>query len=234
MNIGVIVPAYNEQENIKSCVSRCRDIHFDTEQCSIRIVVCDNNSDDLTSVFARAAGAEVAHEPVRGYGAACIRGIAHLGVWPDIILFCDADSSPTLQEFQAILFPVVSGTAQLSLGARTTVEPGAMSIAQVLGNKVAVFLIRMIWGRKFIDLGPLRAIEAKSLERLRMSDFSWGWTIEMQIQAIYYNLKIVEVPIVWRRRQYGYSKISGTVSGVIRAGTKILYTVIRLALKRQR
>jgi glycosyltransferase involved in cell wall biosynthesis len=245
VRVGVVIPAFNEEGSIAGAVRACRALESIVVQASrlhpcrqdacttsqdreLRVVVCDNASTDRTAELARDAGAEVVRESQRGYGAACLAAIAHLGGWPDVLLFCDADAGSPPEELRRVLAPLYEGAADFVIGARLDVEAGAMTLPQRAGNRLATFLIRALWGHRFADLGPTRAIRRQTLERLALADRTWGWTIEMQIQAVRHGVRMLEVPVGWRKRRAGASKISGTVLGVIRAGSKILWTVARL------
>lgn len=196
-----------------------------------RIVVADNGSTDRTADVARAAGAEVVAEPQRGYGAACLAALAHLRRDPpEIAAFVDADHSDDPRELALVLAPLAEGRADLVIGSRTrgTRERGAFSPAQAFGNWLAPALLRLLWGARVTDLGPFRAIRWEALERLHMRDLDYGWTVEMQARAFSAGLRYAEVPVSYRRRRIGRSKISGTVAGVWGAGTKILATIARV------
>lgn len=194
------------------------------------LVVCDNASSDATARVAREAGARVVREERRGYGAACLAGIAALRP-VDTVLFADADHSDHPPEALALLEAIDEG-ADLAVGSRVRghVEPGAFTPPQRLGNALASFLIRRLWGHPTTDLGPFRAIRREVLEALAMTDRTYGWTVEMQVKAIQAGFRVVEVPASYRRR-IGRSKISGTVRGTVGAGWKILTTIGRLALR---
>jgi glycosyltransferase involved in cell wall biosynthesis len=181
-------------------------------------------------VLAKAAGAEIVQELQRGYGAACLAGIRHLEDDINIVLFADADGSDVPEDAARLVSLIAAGNIDLAIGSRTlgTVEHGAMSWPQRFGNWLAPALIRLIWDVPFTDLGPLRAIHRDALNRLQMSDRNFGWTVEMQVRAAKLRLQTCELPVGYRKR-IGISKISGTVSGVFRAGVKILYVVAREA-----
>jgi glycosyltransferase involved in cell wall biosynthesis len=198
-----------------------------------RVVVVDNGSRDGTAQVARAAGAEVVAEPRRGYGAACLAGLAHLGAQPpDAVVFLDGDGSDDAGDLPSLLAPLAAGTADLVLGSRTagTREPGALSPQQRFGNALATGLIHVLWRRRFTDLGPFRAIGYPALVALGMRDRDYGWTVEMQIKALRRGLRIVEVPVRYRRRRGGRSKVSRTLRGTVGAGWKILATIARYGL----
>jgi glycosyltransferase involved in cell wall biosynthesis len=178
----------------------------------------------------------VVAEAHRGYGAACLRGIAACRAHtppPDVLVFLDADASSDPAEVARLVAPIAAGAADFVIGSRTlpgaTVERGSLSPPQRGGNLVAALMIRVLYGVHASDLGPFRAIRFDALDRLDMRDRDWGWTAEMQVKAIRRGLRTVEVPASWRRRRGGRSKISGTVKGVIGAGYKILTTIGRHA-----
>jgi glycosyltransferase involved in cell wall biosynthesis len=194
------------------------------------VVVVDNGSRDRTSEIARNAGATVLHEPERGYGAACQRALAYLRTTPpDIVVFMDADRSDDVADLPGLVLPLLAGQFDLVVGSRTLGErePGALLPQARFGNWLATGWIRHRYGFRFTDLGPFRAIRWEALERLRMADRDWGWTLEMQIRALQEKLHILEVPVRYRKR-VGESKISGTFAGSVRAGRKILATLWKL------
>lgn len=221
LNVGIVIPACNEQESVAQIVRRCLDANSPEDQ--IRVVVADNESSDETARRAREAGAEVAPASPRGYGHACLAAIERLGGWPDVLVFLDADGSSRPEEIELLLAPIREGRVDLTLGRRPLDSP--MTPPQRWGTRLAAFLIHLRWGRRFQDIGPFRAIRADAFHRLAMRDRTWGWTVEMQILAISQGLRIQEVPTSWEKRLAGVSKISGTVSGVVRAGARILWTI---------
>ncbi len=226
-NIAVIIPALNEEAAITGVVRNIRALHMPGPTA---IFVIDNGSTDSTAALALAAGARVVPEPVRGYGRACLAGIAALPPAVNIVLFMDADGSDVESEALALLAPVIAGDADMVIGSRRLgrVDRGAMSAPQRFGNWLAPALIRLIWDLRYTDLGPFRAIRRDALERLMMADEGYGWTVEMQVRAARLGMAIAEMPADYRRR-IGTSKISGTLRGVIGAGTKILYVIAREA-----
>jgi glycosyltransferase involved in cell wall biosynthesis len=197
------------------------------------IIVADNGSRDCTAEIARAHGATVVSEPERGYGAACLRAIAALPGEIEAVVFMDADASDDPAEAALLLEPIYQGRADLVIGSRTLgqAEKGALEPHQIWGNRLATWLIRVCFGHRYTDLGPFRAIRADALRRLEMHDRNYGWTIEMQIKALRHKLRVVEVPVSYRRR-VGVSKISGNWRASLAAGAKIIWTVFRLTLSR--
>ncbi len=225
--VAVVIPAQNEAEAIGKVVA---EIPAWVDQ----IVVADNGSTDATATVARTAGATVVSEPEPGYGAACLAGIAAVD-GAEIIVFLDGDYSDHPREMVLLVDPIAFGVSEFVIGSRVTGtrEAGALSPQQRWGNWLATTLIRLIWGGRYTDLGPFRAIDANCLSKLSMADRNFGWTVEMQIRALEEDLRVIEVPVSYRRR-VGRSKISGTISGVVQAGTKILYVIGRHALIRLR
>jgi len=225
--VAVIIPALNEESSIGQTVTGIRDA---APQGLAQLIVADNGSTDGTALLARAAGATVIHEPERGYGAACLAGLSAVSPEVNIILFMDADLSDVPEEAQSLIAPIIAGKAQMVIGSRAlgNVEKGAMSPPQRFGNWLAPALVRAIWRVRYTDLGPFRAVRRDALESMAMSDRDFGWTIEMQVRAAKMDLAITERPVSYRRR-VGQSKISGTIQGVVAAGTKILYVIAREA-----
>lgn len=227
VRIAVVMPALNEELAVGGVVNAVRAV---LGPKLAQLIVADNGSTDRTAQIAEAAGARVVREPQRGYGAACLAALAVMEREVDIVLFVDSDGSDIVADALAILEPIVSGHADLVIGSRVsgTIEPGAMTLPQRFGNWLAPLLVQVLWGVHYSDLGPFRAIRKDALEKLAMQDRDFGWTIEMQVRAAKQGLRIAEVPTGYRRR-IGVSKISGTVRGVVMAGTKILYVIGREA-----
>jgi glycosyltransferase involved in cell wall biosynthesis len=225
-SVAVVIPALDEEQALAQVLAAI-------PRAAVRqVVVVDNGSTDRTAEVARAAGATVIHEPRRGYGAACLAGLAHLAAHPPgIVAFIDADASDDPSELPAVLAPILDGRADLVVGSRVLGErePGSLTPVQVAGNRLATFLLRVLFGARYTDLGPFRAIRWAALERLRLRDRDYGWTVEMQARGARAGLVAVEVPVRYRRR-VGRSKISGTLRGAVGAGWKILVTIGKVRL----
>jgi glycosyltransferase involved in cell wall biosynthesis len=225
---ALIIPALNEEEVIATTLRRVPRSLFRM------IVVADNGSRDRTAEIARTCGAEVVREPERGYGAACLGGIAALPGEIEAVVFMQADSSEDPEEARLLLAPIEEGRADLVIGSRTLgkAEPGALLPHQVFGNRLATFLMHCLHGFRYTDLGPFRAIRRDALARLNMRDRGYGWTVEMQVRALQHGLRVLEVPVSYARRAAGENKVSGNIRASILAGAKILWTILRLSIAR--
>ena len=229
LSIGAVIPAHNEEDNIGAVVRALVALaEPHGKQLIDEVVVCDNASSDATGEQAVLAGARVVEQPQPGYGIACQTAIAALPP-VDVVLFVDGDQAFDVRQSVDLLQAIEDG-ADIVIGSRVlgTLEPGAMSPPQVLGNRVAAVLIRLLWGRRITDLGPFRAVRADALRRLDMRDAAYGWTVEMQVKAIQRGMNMVERPVDTRRRRFGKSKVGGTVRGVVGASVGILSTILRL------
>lgn len=221
----VVIPAFNEARAIGRVIGDIPEGLVD------EVVVVDNASTDATAHNARAAGATVLREDRRGYGHACLRGIAYAETRdPDILVFLDGDYSDHPDEMGLLLSPILRDEADFVVGSRMTGrrETGALLPQALVGNWLACGLMRLFWGARFTDLGPFRAIRFADLLALGMRDPTYGWTVEMQIKAVRAGLRCAEVPVSYRRR-IGVSKITGTVAGTAKASAKILWTIARYA-----
>ena len=221
--VGVVIPVRNEAAALPKVLTAI-------PAWVSTVVVADHASTDGSAEVARAHGAVVVHEPRPGYGQACLTAIAALPP-VDVVVFLDGDASDDPSEMAGLVAPIARGEADLVLGSRTLGERerGALTPQQIVGNWLACTLIRLIWGVRFTDLGPFRAIRADALARLAMSDTNYGWTVEMQVRAARQGLRCLERPAAYRRR-IGVSKVSGTLKGVVLAGTKILWVIAREAM----
>ena len=229
LKVGAVVPARDEERNIGPVVRDLLALIGDGGRRTIDdLVVCDNGSRDETALRAREAGARVVHQERPGYGIACLTALAALAP-VDVVLFTDGDGSFVAAQAERLL-AAIAGGADLAIGSRVygAAEPGALSLPQVAGNRVAALLIRLLWRERISDLGPYRAIRSAALRRISMQDRAYGWTVEMQIKAIQHGLKVVEMPVETRKRRYGRSKVGGTIRGVVGASAGILSMIARL------
>jgi len=232
VRVGLVIPALDEEQALPLVLGEL------PAELIGRCVVVDNGSTDLTAEVAATLGAEVVEEPERGYGRACLSGIMHLTVGDgalgegDVIAFLDADHSDYPEDLSVVLAPVLRGDADLVIGSRTRggANMRAMLPQAWLGNRLACFLMRVFFGARYTDLGPMRAIRVDALKSLGMCDLDFGWTIEMQLKAWSAGLRIEEVPVRYRPR-IGRSKITGTLVGTLSAGWKILYWILRWRLR---
>ena len=219
--ISVIIPVFNEQDAIEKVIGDIPS-HLPAE-----IIVVDNGSTDQTAKLAAAMGARIVRENRRGYGSACLAGIAATNN-PDIVVFLDGDYSDHPNEMPDLIAPILENRADLVIGSRVlgNSEPGALMIQARFGNRLATSLIKILFGVSYTDLGPFRAIRYRALMDLNMRDKTFGWTVEMQVKAAKQALKIQEVPVSYRKR-IGVSKITGTIEGTLKAGWKILFTIFK-------
>jgi len=231
--VVVLIPAWNEEGSIGRVID---DL---PKNLVSSVIVADNNSTDYTADVARKFGATVVPAPRQGYGSACLAGLAHLAALPgdqhpDVLVFIDADYSDHPEELSKVIEPILAGRADFVVGSRMLKDQpaGALLPQAVIGNRLACFLMRVLFGARYTDLGPFRAIRWSSLQAIGMRDTNFGWTVEMQIKAVRAGLRIEEVAVSYRPR-IGLSKITGTVSGTVRAGYKILWTIFRYGVLRR-
>lgn len=222
--VDVVIPAFNEEASLPLVLAAI------PRPPVTRIVVVDNNSTDATSEVAARGGATVVSETRPGYGSACLAGLEHLRRHEpgEVVVFLDADFSDHPEELPNLVSPIQAGEADLVIGSRVLGqrEPGALLPQARAGNFIACTLIRWLYGHRYTDLGPFRAVSWTALESLKMADPDFGWTAEMQVKALRHGLRITEVPVSYRQR-VGVSKITGTLRGTVLAGYKILWTVLR-------
>jgi glycosyltransferase involved in cell wall biosynthesis len=221
MRASVIIPAVNEAPSIGLVLDEIPKDDVD------EIIVVDNGSTDDTAGEAKRHGARVVTESERGYGAACLKGIASITADSGIIVILDGDHSDYPGDLPLLLAPIQRGNADFVLGSRVMggAEGGALQWNQRFGNAMACSLIRWLFGVRFTDMGPFRAMRRASLQAMGMRDKNYGWNAEMQVKAVSAGLRILEVPVRYRKR-VGTSKISGTVKGTVLAGTKIIGTIL--------
>ena len=222
MNIKVIIPAYNEADAIGKVIAAI------PKEVS-EVVVVNNNSSDQTATVAEQAGATVLFEPKKGYGHACLKGIAHVANHPpDVLVFLDGDYSDHPEELTKLTAPILEGEVDFVVGARVPElrEKGALTPQQIFGNALACFLMRWLYRSRCTDLGPFRAIRWSTLQDLNMKDKTYGWTVEMQLKVLRQEIRYQEVPLSYRKR-IGVSKVSGTVKGTIFAGIKIIGWIVK-------
>jgi glycosyltransferase involved in cell wall biosynthesis len=224
VKVSVIIPVLNEEGAIANVIN---DIPKSLVQ---EIIVVDNGCVDQTAEIARKHGAKVVDEPQRGYGSACLTGIAAVQA-ADIVVFLDGDYSDDPTEMPSLVQPIQDGLADFVIGTRIPTEKGALLPQAQFGNKLATLLMRIFFGVQYTDLGPFRAIRHEQLKALNMQDKNFGWTIEMQLKAAKMGMNVREVPVSYRKR-IGTSKISGTFIGSLKAGVKILTTLFRYRILR--
>lgn len=227
--IKVIIPAYNEGKSIAKVI---KDIPTLVDE----IIVVSNNSTDDTEQNAKNAGATVLSETQKGYGYACLKGmayIAELKIQPEIIVFLDGDYSDYPEELTKLVRPIINDNIDFVLGARVKElrEKGSMTFPQIFGNWLATSLMAVIYNSTFTDLGPFRAIKYSKLLELNMEDKTYGWTVEMQLKILRKKMSYKEIPVNYRNR-IGVSKVSGTIKGAIFAGVKILGWIFKYSLKK--
>jgi len=227
--INVIIPALNEEEPIADVVRAIAATKIPSE-----IIVVDNGSTDQTAEHARSAGARVVAEPQRGYGRACAAGVRALSPECDIVVFLDGDGSDCPEFMNELVDPILAGRYDFVIGSRTRGkrEPGSMNLQQVFSGRITGVILRLLYGVRYTDMSPFRAIRRDALERLGMREQTYGWNLEMQMKAACAGLRILEVPVNHRRRTGGESKVSGTLRGTFVAGTRILVTLLRVAFEK--
>lgn len=228
--ITVVIPAWNEEatigEQVAEVLAEARNPALPAR--IVRVVVVDNGSDDRTAARAAAAGAEVVAEPRRGYGRACWSGVLAAGE-VDLIVQMDGDRSDRVDELALLLQPLLAGEADLVIGSRTlgSYEPGSLLPQQRFGNWVAARMLRLLYGVRVTDIGPFRVIRRQDLLALGMREMTYGWSVEMIARAARAGLRVREVPVTYRKRAGGESKVSGNVQASVRAGGRIVAAILR-------
>jgi len=224
--VDIIIPAFNEEGSIGKVVDEI------PKELVRDILVCDNNSTDTTAAVAKAAGAIIVAAPTKGYGSACLAGHAYIAArpkeeHPDIVAYIDGDLSDYPSQLGQVIAPIINDEADLVIGSRALGkrQAGAMLPHQMFGNWLATTLMRLIWGVKFTDLGPFRAVRYPTLLKINMEDPDFGWTVEMQVKAAKLKIRSTEVPVDYRNRAHGKSKVSGSMKNSYLAGQKILWTI---------
>lgn len=226
-HVTAIIPALNEEQAIDIVVRNLVALKVDAQLVIDEVIVCDNGSTDNTAKVAKLAGAAVVRQDTPGYGIACLTAMAHLGA-TDIVLFVDGDDSCFIEQAIPMLDGIVNGD-DLAIGSRTLghIEKGALTQTQMFGNWLSSHLITLFWGQKITDLGPFRAMRNSSLKAINMQDKAFGWTVEMQVKAIICSMQVREYRVDSKVR-IGQSKISGTLTGSIKAGIGILSMITRM------
>jgi len=227
--VSVIIAALNEEAAIAQVIQAV------PHHIAHEIIVVDNGSTDRTAEVALAAGARLVREPRRGYGRAFRAGLRSISPDCEIVVFLDGDGSDYPEMMDRLVEPIIEGTHDFVVSSRTRGqrEAGSMNWHQVSAGYMLGFFLRLLYGVRSTDMGPFRAIRREALERLGMREETYGWPLEMQMRAARARLRILEVPVDYRRRAGGRSKIAGTVRGSILAATRILATLARIAMERR-
>jgi glycosyltransferase involved in cell wall biosynthesis len=229
-NVCVVIPALNEEQPIAGVVRECISIGMLHE-----VIVVDNGSSDRTTDRAREAGAHVVTAP-RGYGRACAAGVRALCPGCEIVVFLDGDGSDVPAFIPQLVDPIACGTHDFVIGSRTRGqrEPGSMNFQQIVSGRTAGLILGLLYGVRYTDMCPFRAIRRDALEKLGMREETYGWNLEMQMKAARAGLRILEIPVNHRCRAGGESKVSGTLRGTFMAGVRIVVTLLRVAASPRR
>src|ERR1700712_5261716 len=229
MPLSIIIPALNEAESIGHVVASM------PWPLIAECIVIDNGSTDATASVAQQAGARVITSP-RGYGAACLAGSNAALPTSTILIYMDGDGSDIIADLPKLVAPIENDQADFVIGSRIrgTREPGSMLPSQVFAGHLVGALLRLTQGVRYTDMGPFRAIRRSSLEQLRMSELTYGWNLEMQIKAAQHKLRILEIPVDYRRRIGGVSKVSGNLRASLQAAIRILQVLFRVTLAGRR
>ena len=226
--ISVIIAALNEEAAIAKVIDAVpRDL-------ADEIIVVDNGSTDRTAEVARVAGARVVQEPVPGYGRAFRAGLRSVSPKCEIVVFLDGDGSDCPEMMDRLVTPIIEGRSDFVIGSRTRGhrEIGSMNFHQILAGYMVGFILKILYGVHCTDMGPFRAIRRDTLDSLRLREETYGWPLEMQMRAARARVRTIEVPVNYRRRAGGQSKIAGTIRGSFLAASRILTTLARIALER--
>ena len=227
---AVVIPCLNEEESIGLLVGDVRAVagRADVPVHITRILVVDNGSTDRTAAVATRAGATVVPEPRRGYGRACLTGVEAAGD-VEILVLMDGDRSDRPDELPLLLEPLLRGEADLVIGSRTlgSYAPGSLLPQQIVGNRVAAMLLRLLYGVRVTDIGPFRVIRRQTLLGLGMREMTYGWSVEMIARAARAGLRVSEVPVTYRVRAGGVSKVSGNLRASVKAGVRIIGAILR-------
>lgn len=222
--IYVIIPAFNEEESLPYVLD---DLKKYGKGLLTEVIVVDNGSTDLTAQKSREHGATVIAENRQGYGWACLAAIDYIqksAANDTVIVFMDGDYSDYPEELSEVVKPILHRDAEMVIGSRVErAERGALSFPQRFGNRLSTSLLNLFLKTRYTDLGPFRAITLAAFNRLQMRDKKYGWTIEMQMKAAVLGIKSIEIPVSYRKRRAGKSKVSGTLKGVVLAGSYILF-----------
>lgn len=226
--ISVIIAALNEEDAIGKVLDSVR------RDLADEIVVVDNGSKDRTAEVASAAGARVVKESIPGYGRAFRAGLHSISPECEIVVFLDGDGSDCPEMMDRLVNPIIEGAADFVIGSRTrgSREPGSMNIHQVIAGYMIGFMLRILYGVRSTDMGPFRAIRRETLNSLNLREETYGWPLEMQMRAAQARVRTLEVPVDYRRRAGGHSKIAGTVRGSVLAASRILITLARISIQR--
>ncbi len=231
--ISVVIAALNEEEPIAGVVLEVLSSSWAplVREC----IVVDNGSTDRTAEQARAAGAVVVAQPIRGYGRALAAGVAHADPASDILVFLDGDGSDNAAEVPALLDPVLAGQIDFAVASRTRGrgEPGSLLPSQRFAGRLAGLAMRLLYGVRYSDMGSMRVITRAALNGLNMREQTYGWNLEMQMKAARARLRILEVPVACRRRRGGVSKVAGSLSGSVKAAYRISEVMLRIGSSRR-
>ena len=227
MRASVIIPALNEEETIAAVVQAI------PRQLIDEVIVVNNGSTDKTAERATLAGARVVTEPRRGYGRACAAGVNSVAPDCQIVVFLDGDGSDCPELMGRLVEPIKAGRYDFVIGSRTRGErePGSLNLQQIMAGQIAGTAMRLLYGVRYSDMCPFRAIRRDALEALEMREMTYGWNLEMQMRAARAQLRILEVPVDHRRRAGGESKVSGTVRGTFLAAGRIMLTLVRVSME---